>query len=260
MKVSVVLTSSVEAPEALSRWLLGYLRAIGVEEVELLRDSGDYSSIRQAYSRSDAVIVAGAAGDPDAVRVIAELLGLGVEVNEEALSYVRSYYSDTLDVPENLESLALTPEFSYVVPNERGPVPAFVAMSLAEDKFIAGLPPKPSEAVECFERGVQDFIREKTGRRFSATMTFHLACDRSAADALADELGRELKSVFARFDLRFLGREGVPLTLTVYAGTAEELYDTMVAAEEMVRKLAAQRDIQVLGGGISKQATEESLF
>jgi hypothetical protein len=260
MKVSVVLLSSVEAPDALSRWLLGYLRAIGVEDVKLTRDSGDYSSIGQAYSESDVVIVAGAAGNPDAVRVIAGLLGLGVEVNEEALNYVRSYYSDTLDVPEGLENLALTPEFSYVVPNERGPVPAFVAMSLTEDKIIAGLPPRPSEAVECFERGVQDFIREKTGKRFSATMTFHLACDRSTADMLADELSRELRGVFARFDLRFLGREGAPLTLTVYAGTAEELYDTMVAAEELLQKLAAQRGVQVLGGGISSQAAEESIF
>ena len=260
MKVSVVLLSSVEAPDALSRWLLGYLKAVGVEKVELIRDSGDYLSIRQAYTESDAVIVAGAAGNPDVVRVVAELLGLGVEVNEEALTYVRSYYSDALDVPEGLENLALTPEFSYIVPNERGPVPAFVAMSLTEDKFIAGLPSKPSEAVECFERGVQDFIREKTGKRFSATMTFHLGCDRSTADALADELSRELQGVFARFDLRFLGREGAPLALTVYAGTAEELYDTVVAAEELLQKLAAQRDIRVLGGGISKQATEESVL
>lgn len=258
MKAAIIVLPGGRASEITAKWLAGYLRAIGVSSIDVLHDKGDLAEISSAYQSHDALVVVGAAGNPDAVRALAGLLGLGVEVNEEALTYVRSFFSDRFEVPQDLERFALMPEFSYVVPNERGPAPAFVAISLTEDKFIAGLPQTLSEAVECFERAVQDFFRERTGRRFSTTFAFYLEGPASAANELAEKLS-SIEGVFARLDSRFSGAEGLPLAITIYAATAEELYERIVAAESEVRRLAEQSGLSVLRGGISEQSEELEL-
>ncbi|MEM0335359.1 MAG: hypothetical protein QXT33_02990 [Thermofilum sp.] len=257
MKVAVVLLPGERSSEVAASWLVGYLRAIGVEQVDLLRAEDDLSAITSSYRSHDALVVVGASGNPDAVRAIASALGLGVEVSEEALTYVRSYYSDRFEVPADLERLALVPEFSYVVPNERGAAPAFVASSLTEDKFIAGLPQSLGEAVECFEKSIQDFFREKTGRRFSATFAFYLAGSAQAAGEVAAKLSSKVEGVFARVDYRFMGAEGLPLVVTIYAATAEELYERITAVEGELKQLAEQAGLTVLQGGITGQGEEE---
>lgn len=257
MKVAVVLLSGGHDSEVAASWLVGYLKAIGVNHVDLLCDEGSLSTISSSYQSHDALVVVGASGNPDAVRVIASVLGLDVEVNEEALTYVRSYYSDRFEVPADLERFALMPEFSYVVPNERGAAPAFIASSFTEDKFIAGLPQSFSEAVECFEKAVQDFFREKTGRRFSTTFTFYVAGSAQAAAEVAEKLSAEVEGVFARVDSRFLGAEGLPLAITIYAVTAEELYEKVISAEGELGRLAERAGLTILRGGISRQSEEE---
>lgn len=257
LKVAVVLLPGGRSSEVAANWLVGYLKAIGVKQVDLLRDEGDLSAITSSYRSHDALVVVGASGNPDAVRAIASVLGLGVEVSEEALSYVRSYYSDRFEVPADLERFALVPEFSYVIPNERGAAPAFVASSLTEDKFIAGLPQGLSEAVECFEKSVQDFFREKTGKRFSTTFAFYVTGGAQAAGEVAAKLSSSVEGVFARVDYRFAGAEGLPLAVTIYAATAEELYERITAVEGELKRLAEQAGLTVLRGGISGQSEEE---
>ncbi len=235
--MGLVLLDTVTNPDSTREWLTGYLRAIGVEVSHYLLKSEGLGALSNLLSENDALIVVGGAGNKEAVKKIAEALGLGVEVNSEALEALRMYYSDRIDVPSDLEDKALMPEFSYVVPNERGPIPGFVAFRLSDDKFIAATPPRFEEAVECFETGIQDFFREKTGKKYSATFVLYLDASVEEAKHIVNVLSGQAEGAFIRLDARFVGRRGVPLVFTVYASTPEELSEKMDELENKSREL-----------------------
>jgi len=240
LKVGLVLLENVSNPSSALRWLTGYLKAIGVEVSHYVLKSGELGRIRAFLSENDALLVVGGAGYREVVEKIAEALGLGVEVNSEALERVRMYYSDSVNVPRDLEEKATVPEFSYIVPNERGPVPGFVAFSLMDDKFIAATPPRFEEAVECFEMGIQDFFREKTGKKYSLTFTLSFDGAIEEAERLVQELSSQAEGAFIRLDARFMGRKGVPVVFTLYATTPEELSDRMTALESKAAEIAGK--------------------
>ncbi|QOJ78595.1 hypothetical protein IG193_07505 [Infirmifilum lucidum] len=237
MRVGLVLLDTVTNPGPTRRWLTGYLRAIGVEVNHYLLKNEDLGMLSRLLSENDALIVIGGAGNKEVVKKIAEALGLGVEVNSEALEALRLYYSDRINVPPDLEDKALMPEFSYVIPNERGPTPGFVAFSLSDDSFIAATPPKFEEAVECFETGIQDFFREKTGKKYSATFVLYLDASVEEAEHVVNTLSGQAEGAFIRLDARFMGTRGVPLVFTVYASTPEELSEKMDELESRSREL-----------------------
>jgi len=223
VKIRVLVLPGSEKPGLAAEWISGYLRAMGAEPLpEVLDELPGEELIRERLAGSDGVILVGAAGRPEAVRRAAAALGLGVEVNEEALSDTRAWYMDVEEPPGNLEEMALMPEFSYPVENPRGPVDGFVAMSLEDDRFVAATPPGFAESLEVFELGIQDFVRKGTGRRYSATFSFQLLVGVEEARRLAREVDERFPQVFARLDGRFMDT-GVPLVCTVYAGTPEEL-------------------------------------
>ncbi|MEZ0346752.1 MAG: hypothetical protein ABWK01_09390 [Infirmifilum sp.] len=240
MKAGIVILDNASKPESSRKWLEGYLKSIGVEVSSYLLKLGDIDYLKEIFSQNDALIIVGAAGEKSVVGKVAELLNLGVEVNGEALEMIRSYYSDQIDLPEHVEEKAMMPEFSFVVPNERGPVPGFVAFSLTNDKFIAATPARFEEAVECFETGIQDFFRAKTGKKYSVTFTLYLDGSIEEAENMVRKLETQAENTFIRLDARFLGREGVPIVLTVYAATPEELSDTMAKLEDYSHRLAQE--------------------
>lgn len=256
MKVAVVALPEAREPEAALQWLRGYLGAIGVEP-SLVRANVSLEEVAAVIAEQDAVIVVGAAGNRKAVEVIGNALGLKLEVNKEALELVTGYYMDRVDIPGNVEELAITPEFSYVIPNERGPVPAFVAFSLTDDRFVAATPPGFEETIETFEAGIQDFFREKTGKKYSVTFSMDVECGVEEAESIVSEVNSGVKGVFARLDARFYTGKGLPLTFTAYSETPEGLSDTMERVEELVKKLAAEKGLRLVekekAGGVNEE-------
>lgn len=246
MKVGLIILDTSSRPQSTRSWLTGYLEAIGVEVSVHELGASDLDRLADILRSNDALVVVGAAGNKAAVSKIAELLGLGVEVNSEALEAIRNYFSDRLDYPENMEEMALMPEFSYVVANERGPVPGFVAFSLTDDKFIAATPPRFEEAVECFERGIQDFFREKTGKRYSVTFVLYAEGPLEGAERILKAAVDGVGGVFARVDGRFLGQRGIPIVFTVYASSPEELSEKMRELEERARKASGEHSARLV--------------
>lgn len=241
MKVKVLVLPGAEKPRLAAEWISGYLRAMGAEPLpEVLDALPGVGEIREKLAASDGVILVGAAGNPAAVKAIAEALGLGVEVNEDALEDAKAWFMDVLEPPENLEEMALMPEFSFPVENPRGPVDGFVAMSLEDDRFVAATPSGFAEAVEVFENGVQDFVRKETGRRFSATFSFQLGMSVEEARRIAADVEERFPGVFARLDGRFADT-GVPLVCTAYARDAEELGRLHEEVEGYVERVAGGR-------------------
>lgn len=253
MRAGIILLESVSKPDSARRWLEGYLKAMGVEANTYSLNINNLDSMKDALDKNDALIVVGAAGEKKTVTRIAELLKLNLEVNNEALEMIRSYFSDTPNVPQDLEEKALMPEFSYVIPNERGPVPGFVAFSLTDEKFIAATPPRFEEAIECFELGIQDFFREKTGKKYSVTFALHFDGSVDNAEKLVEKLSKLEGNAFIRLDARFFGSQGIPIVSTIYASTPEELSESMSRIEEESSRLA----VEVGGRILEKPKNEE---
>jgi molybdopterin-biosynthesis enzyme MoeA-like protein len=255
VKAAIILLNNVSKPDSARWWLEGYLKAIGVEVATYSLNFENLDSLGGIFEKNDAIIVVGAAGDKRAASKIAEILKLGVEVNQEALELIRNYYSDKMEIPKDLEDKAVMPEFSYVIQNERGAVPGFVAFSLTDDKFIAATPPRFEEAVECFELGIQDFFRQKTGKKYSVTFALYLDGSIEAAEKIVERLHQKEKNVFMRLDARFLGTRGVPIAFTVFAESPEELSDTMSRLEEESSKLASELGLRIF----EKEKDEEEM-
>lgn len=245
MKIAILALPNVERPSELIGWLKGYLEAIGFSDI-IAEENFAIENLQSVFQEVDAIIIAGAAGNPRFVSAIAVALGLGTEVNVEALELVQGYYMDSASLPSRLEDMAVMPEFSYVIPNERGPIPSFVAFSLLSEKFIAATPPRFEESIEAFEKGIQDFFRETAGKKYSVTFSIDVECPVSTAEEIASIIRREVKNVFSRLDGRFSTGRGLPLTFTVYSSNPEELSELVEKIEGIVRQKAREKGARIV--------------
>uniref|UniRef100_A0A7C1CEI7 MoaB/Mog domain-containing protein n=1 Tax=Thermofilum adornatum TaxID=1365176 RepID=A0A7C1CEI7_9CREN len=256
MKIAILAMPQVEHPDELLSWLKGYLEAIGLTDITV-EQNFSIERLEDVFQQVDAIILAGVAGNPQLVSKVAKVLGLGTEVNADALELVKSFYMDKAELPKNLEDLAVMPEFSYVIPNERGPVPSFVAFSLESEKFVAATPPSFEETIEAFEKGIQDFFRQSTGKKFSVTFSLDLECQITEANEVINAVRREVRNVFPRLDGRFYTGKGFPLTFTVYSSTPEELSETMEKIQNIVLQVSREKGIKIIEKQM--QETEENL-
>ena len=259
MKIEVIVLQDFAEKDKVGEWLRPYINAMGAEaSITVLEERLSIDMLRRELDVYDGLIVVGAAGRPSEVEKIAKALGLGVEVNEEALNHTRAYFMDVVNPPKNLEDMAKMPEFSYPVQNVRGAVDGFVALSLYSDKFIAATPPSFAETIEVFETGIQDFIREKTGRRFSVTFSFQLEGDLPRISHIVEEVGRKYGKSFARLDGRFASN-GVPLVCSIYAETPEELSRLHESISEFINELAGREGVKIIGHPESQAGSRDIL-
>ena len=247
MKVSFILLQSAEKPEFILDWLNRRSRAIGVDidEALAIRDNELKDVLSSLYSRDDAIVVVGAAGNKEAVKAIADILGVDAEINREALDMVRIYYMDTLTPPPNLDDLALTPEFSDIIPNNRGPIPGFVAWG-DNERIIVGLPPSTDEAIDVFENGVEDYLRRRTGMLYSATFSIQVEGEVSKARKLARRVDDKLRWAFVRLDGRFAST-GIPIVSTVFAANPEELSERLERVERELEEECRRNGLTIKG-------------
>ncbi len=246
MEIEVIILPNVEGRDKIESWLEQYIKAMGADvSTIVLEEDMDTDFLKREFDSHDGIIVVGAAGNISEVKKIADVLGLELEVNEEALNNLKAYYMDTLDVPENLDEMATIPEFSYPIPNVRGPVAGFVALSLEDDRFIAATPSSFSETIEVFETGIQDFIREKTGKRYSVTFSIQLETTVNKAGEIAKRVEKIFNEVFVRLDGRFTNA-GIPLVCTVFASDPEELSMIHEKLNNYIREITEKSGIRVI--------------
>jgi nicotinamide-nucleotide amidase len=122
-------------------------------------------SIREALSRSDAVITIGGLGpteDDITKEAVAEALGAEMVIDEESAERIRGFFrSRGLQMPERNLKQALVPKNGRAIANEVGTAPG--AIFEQDDKVVIVLPGPPGEFIPMVERSVVPYLRERTG-------------------------------------------------------------------------------------------------
>lgn len=121
-------------------------------------------ALEQALKRSDIVITTGGLGPtPDDLtkEVCAEFFGLPLEMNEQCLEKIRTYFKNrNLDMVKSNEKQALMPRGCIIIPNSNGTAPGCIMEK--DGKAIVILPGPPREMKPMFE-----FVRENYLSRFT---------------------------------------------------------------------------------------------
>lgn len=246
MEIKVIILPNIREGRRIASWLEPYIKAMGADvSTTILEVDLDKKLLKEEFESHDGIIIIGAAGNKDEVKKISDVMGLELEVSEEALNNLKAYYMDSVDIPENLEDMAMVPEFSYTIPNVRGPVAGFVALSLDDGRFIAATPGSFIETIEVFETGIQDFIRKKTGKRYSVTFSIQLETSKDKAWEIAKRAGEVFEGVFVRLDGRFTG-DGIPIVCTAFASSPEELSIIHERLNSYIREHAGKNGIRVI--------------
>lgn len=118
-----------------------------------------------ALSRSDLVVMSGGLGptkDDLTKETVASYFGLELEMREDCLEEIRSYFARTGRVmSENNAKQAMIPRGARVLRNQYGTAPA-VAIS-EQGKIVIMLPGPPVELIPIFHEEVIPYLREKCG-------------------------------------------------------------------------------------------------
>lgn len=216
------------------------LTELGIE-VTLHTTVGDHwdrmaELLRQALVRSDLIFTTGGLGpttDDLTKEVVAEVLGLPMELDEGSLSIIREFFNRRgVDMPENNKKQAIFPADSKILPNPRGTAPGAIVEH--QGKSIIILPGPPWELKTMFEEYVVPYLNTLPHRGLLTTSKiFRLTgIGESTVQELMDDLGGR-----GNPEISFLARPGeVEVRVTAKAkdfDTAESMVDKL---GEKVRK------------------------
>ncbi|MCA9092464.1 MAG: CinA family nicotinamide mononucleotide deamidase-related protein [Planctomycetaceae bacterium] len=148
-----------------SQWLSQELAAVGIEVIyhTAVADNLDANLqvLKNATDRTQLVIITGGLGptlDDLTREVIAQLLGVPLELDEESLAIIQGMFARRQrPMPERNRIQAMFPAGSEVIPNPRGTAPGIWAKIERTDRpstYLAALPGVPTEMKGMFREGV----------------------------------------------------------------------------------------------------------
>jgi len=117
-------------------------------------------ALRQAISRSDLVITTGGLGpteDDLTKEMVAEVFGLSMQLHEESLRHIESYFTSTgrTMTPNNAKQ-AYFPAGARIMPNRKGTAPGCIVEQ--DGKKVAVLPGPPSELIDMYEQQLEPYL------------------------------------------------------------------------------------------------------
>lgn len=122
-------------------------------------------TLRLALSRSDVVITTGGlgpTGDDLSKEIVARLLGLPMERDEESMRRIEGYFSAMhRDMTHNNERQAMFARGAIILPNDRGTAPGCIVEQ--DGKAVIQLPGPPYELTDMFEKRVLPYLARRTG-------------------------------------------------------------------------------------------------
>lgn len=151
------------------------------------------SVLRQSLDRSDLVIITGGLGpttDDITAEVVAEVLGLPLDLDQESLSAIkRIFRSRGITMPESNVKQAYFPRGSRILPNSVGTAPG--AVIEFKRKTVMMLPGPPHELMPMFEDAALPYLCAKAaGSEVILYSVFKLTgISESAVQDLLNDLG-----------------------------------------------------------------------
>ena len=122
-------------------------------------------TLRLALSRSDVVITTGGlgpTGDDLSKEIVARLLGLPMERDEESMRRIEGYFAAMhRDMTHNNERQAMFARGAIILPNDRGTAPGCIVEQ--DGKAVIQLPGPPYELTDMFEKRVLPYLARRTG-------------------------------------------------------------------------------------------------
>lgn len=166
-----------------------YRQAVVGDNPERMRQA-----IAESFSRSDCLILSGGLGptcDDITKEMVAEYLGLELELNEEALERMKSYFSSTgRNMTKNNEKQAMAPRGARVLQNDWGTAPGFVIEQ--GDKTAILLPGPPIELEPMWRERVEPYLFERSDSVIVSKNIYILGMGESAVEEKLHAMMTEL--------------------------------------------------------------------
>ena len=179
-----------------------YRQAVVGDNPERMRQA-----IAESFARSDCLILSGGLGptcDDITKEMVAECLGLELELNEEALERMKAYFSSTgRTMTKNNEKQAMAPRGARVLQNDWGTAPGFVIER--DDKTAILLPGPPIELEPMWRERVEPYLFERSDSVIVSKNIYILGMGESAVEDR----------------LRYMMEELTNPTVAPYAGNGE---------------------------------------
>ena len=122
-------------------------------------------TLRRALDRSDIVITTGGlgpTGDDLSKEIVAQVLGLPMEKDEESLRDIERYFASMhRAMAQNNERQAMFAKGAVILKNDRGTAPGCIVEQ--DGKAVIQLPGPPYELKDMFEKRVMPYLTARTG-------------------------------------------------------------------------------------------------
>ena len=179
-----------------------YRQAVVGDNPERMRQA-----IAESFSRSDCLILTGGLGptcDDITKEMVAEYFGLELELNEEALARMKSYFASTCrTMTKNNEKQAMAPVGARVLQNDYGTAPGLVIEQ--GEKTAILLPGPPIELEPMWRDRVEPYLFERSDSVIVSKNIYILGMGESAVEDR----------------LRYMMEELTNPTVAPYAGNGE---------------------------------------
>ncbi len=203
-----------------------YRQAVVGDNPERMREA-----VAESFSRSDCLILTGGLGptcDDITKEIVAEYFELELELNEEALERMKSYFSSTgRNMTKNNEKQAMAPVGARVLQNDWGTAPGLVIER--DEKTAILLPGPPIELEPMWRERVEPYLFERSNSVIVSKNIHILGMGESAVE---DKLYHMMNDLTNPTVAPYAGNGEVRVRVSARAENAEkasEMCDELIA-------------------------------
>ncbi len=221
-------------------YLTGQLSGLGMEVVYHTTVGDNQArlleALGQALTRSQIVFLTGGLGptaDDLTKEVVARVLGLDMDFNQDCMETIKHFYNEKLSLPPGSEKQAAFPKGAKILQNEQGTAPG--AIIAKEEKYCVIMPGPPSEMKVMFDNHVlpelQNILKNDQERMYVRVLKVFGLGESELEQKISDIMAQ--KSPF----ITLLDKHTyMDLRVTIKTGNREKAQTILNNTEEVIRK------------------------
>lgn len=221
-------------------YLTGQLSGLGMEVVYHTTVGDNQArlldALGKALSRSQIVFLTGGLGptaDDMTKEVVAHVLGLEMDYNQDCMDTIKGFYNEKLSLPPGSEKQAIFPKGAKILQNEMGTAPG--AIIEKDEKYCVIMPGPPSEMKVMFDHHVlpelQNIFKNDQEKMYVRVLkVFGLG---------ESELEQKISDIMSQSSpfLTLLDKHTyMDLRVTIKTGDREKAHSILNNTEDVIRK------------------------